>query len=126
MLESKMRFIERNIGLEIKYNKKTGTYSDSKKRYTIAQCTDGDVEGLIHKLETMGRCGHKVICLDGIMADEDYKNAVENHIEVFDDDTIEEIERNIRVFNSGMNIPAMGYGALKIKVLNNIKESYAL
>jgi hypothetical protein len=119
-----IEFIKNNIGMRLMYDKKTGTYHDWKNRYTIAECMDGRVDEIIRQLDLMKRKGHKVMCLDGIVNDIDYKNAVEKNIEVVDDDTVREIEANLRIFKMGMNIPAMGYGALKIRLLNNLKEWY--
>lgn len=72
----------------------------------------------IHDLD-----GNKVIIVNGEIEENDIAKAAELHIEIIDDKVVKEIKQNIRYKDIGINIPAIGCGALKMHIILKIKNN---
>lgn len=121
-----IRFIKKYLGRRLFYNVVRKTYCDGKRKYLIMECKDGNIEKAIDKMSKMRTHRHKVICVDGVMKPENYIKALSKKIDIFDDSTKWEIVTNINYYKKGKNIPAVGYGTLKMQMLNNIKEHWEI
>lgn len=110
------------FGKDIRYIDKSNGYVTSDKMYLITECRTNEVEQCIKELRRKKFRKNKVICTDGKVDSRQRLEAINNHIEIMDSDTVYEIRENLKGYASGYNIPAATYGSLKINLLSRVKN----
>lgn len=102
-------------------------YVTADGTYMILSCVediDGSIERMIKRKFNRWKKVEKVICIEGRANREQRVKALAEHIEIFDQETFYEIKENIRWLSKGVNIPAIGYGAYKMHIINKIKNKW--
>ncbi len=108
---------------EVKYIRELNVYDVDNGKFFVILSEKENIQQSIDMLAIHNLNGNKVIMVNGEIEEYNIAKATELHIEIIDNKTVKEIKDNIEYRDRGINIPAIGYGALKMHIILKIKNS---